>query len=132
VFGPGLSVDAVSETKGRTVVRFVQRHGDVPVRGASASVMLDERLRVVRFVNESRRLQRVEPATIDAEAARALAVKALPGAALPARPVVLPAGDIGVAGFEVTVARVPMLEHKVVLIDAHAGRVIGVEDRVVR
>ncbi len=132
LFGPGLSVADVSETKGRTTVRFVQRHGAAPVRGASVTVVLDGQQRVIRIVNDSEPLKRVEPATIDGDAARALATKALAGTALAARPVVIPAGDIGVEGFEVTVARVPMLEHLVVLVDAHAGRVIGVEDRVVR
>jgi hypothetical protein len=132
LFGPGLTPVDVSETKGRTTVRFVQRYGDVPVRGASVTVVLDAQSRVVRIVNDSEPLKRVEPATIDEAAARALATEKLPGTALKAHPVVLPVGDIGVAGYEVTVARVPMIEHKVVVIDAHAGRVIGVEDRVVR
>jgi hypothetical protein len=129
---------AGSETAaGRTVVRFEQWHGGVRVHDAVVVVTFDDAHRILRVVNDAAPVADVSPATIDAAAARTLAVHAVLGPAVhdaPATvtPVILAAGGRSVAGFEVDVAQVPLLAVRAVLVDGHDGRVIGVTDRVVK
>ncbi len=134
---PLRSVDA--RVRGsRAVVRFAQVHRlggrEVPVLDRGATVTLREG-RVVALNNEAVALREVAAAKIDADTARRLAARAVLGAEGPTggvREVVLAVGDRGVAGFEVDVVRIPFVEHFVVRVDAHAGRVVGARNRIIR
>lgn len=137
VGGAELTGANVRETGSRARVRFEQRHDGVPVADRGLVVTLDGD-RVISVAGDAAPLRRVKPATIDAEKAKALAfaeIERLSGGPAPTkatvRQVVLANGDQGVAGFEVEVAHTPFKAHLVIRIDAHAGEVLGLRNRVV-
>lgn len=137
--GAELAVGAVSERRGRTVARLVQRHEGLAVLDRTATVTLDAEGDVVRFTGAVATIERVDRATIDEATARALAIRAVTkapaDAPLPemhtriARGLVV-VGTRGTEVFEVEMSRQPMREHLVVRVDAHRGRVIGLRNRI--
>lgn len=137
--GAELAVSSVSERRGRVVARLVQRHDGLEVLDRTATVTLDADGDVVRFNGAVATIDRVDRATIDEDAARALAIRAVTktpaDAPLPElhtrieRGVVV-VGTRGTEVFEVELSRQPMREHLVVRVDAHRGRVIGMRNVV--
>ncbi len=117
----------------RAIVRFSQTWRGKPVldRDVTVTVRGGE---ITRVNGHATPIRRFHEATIDAAQARRLAAKAVHGHEAAAvgevREVVLALGDLGTAGFEVQVPKV--LGAVAVRIDAHAGRVVGVRDRVLR
>lgn len=111
----------------RSVVRFAQRWRGLPVvdRAMTVTVRGGE---VVRTHGDATPLRHFRPATIDAARAKALAAARVGGAVGEPRAVVLALGDVGTAAFEVDV--VGVFSHRVVRIDAHEGRVVGVRSMV--
>ncbi len=115
-------------------LRFQQQHEGLPVLEHELRVVLKGG-HIVSINNQTQPLRRVQPARIDEARAKALARAHLKvGADHPvtARKVVLATGDQGVEAFEVHLSRMPLAEHLVVRVDAHAGTVLGVQDRVIR
>lgn len=133
--GAELTVERAAPRPGRTLVHLRQRHGALPVLDRGAVVVLDDAGRVVRISGDVRPLTRLDRATIDEADARALALRHLGlDAAAPAtleRRGVVAVGGHGIEVIEVELSRQPLAEHLVVRIDAHAGRVIGVRNRMV-
>ncbi len=138
--GAELRVDTVRPRPARTLVALTQTHDGLPVLDRGASVTLDADGRVVRVSGHVRPLTHVDRATIDPEAARALAVRHITGASM-AEPLpqialrvdrgVVAVGSRGTEVYEVHVSRRPLAEHLIVRIDAHAGRVLGVRNGMV-
>lgn len=137
--GAELVVGDVTARGARTVARLEQRHAGQVVLDRAMTVTLDAAGRVVQMSGELSPLTTVEPATIDADAAREIAIRAVTRtpapAALPALATVVRRGVVALGGrgtevFEVELSRAPLREHLVVRVDAHRGRVIGVQNRI--
>lgn len=137
--GASLEVEAINERRGRTLARLGQRHDGLVVLDRAMTVTLDAAGHVVQLSGEASPLTHVERATIDAEAAREIAIRAVTRTGAPAQLPELHAvvsrgivalGARGTEVFEVELSRQPLREHLVVRVDAHRGRVIGVRDRI--
>ncbi|MCB9542323.1 MAG: hypothetical protein R3F65_24500 [bacterium] len=133
--GAELVVGDVSARGARTVARLEQRHGGLVVLDRAMTVTLDAAGRVVQMSGELSPLTTVEAATIDADAARAIALRAVLGDAAATAHTEVRRGLVALGGrgtevFEVELMRQPLREHLVVRVDAHRGRVIGVQNRI--
>jgi len=122
-----LEVRTVRQSRGRRVVVFGQIYDGVPVRRRAVAVTLDDAGYVRAVTNDVARLLSVDGATLGAARARELAERATSTTAIGARRVVVATGAHGVVAFEVTVVRGGPLDSYVVLVNAHNGRVFGVE-----
>lgn len=137
--GVSLRHTGVKERPGRTLVQFEQRHAGLKVLDRTLSVTLDADDRVIRTTGDVQPIRRFDRATITAERARELAIRAVfrlaPDAPLPAidvpveRGVVL-VGTRGTEVFEVGLTRRALHESLVVRVDAHAGQIVGVRNLV--
>ncbi len=137
--GAELVADTIRTRPGRTLVSLNQTHAGLPVLDRGVTLVLDADGRVVRISGDVRPVTRLERATIDPATAREIAVRHATGASLaeplPDVPTSIERGIVAVGGhgvevFEVEVVRQPLAEHFVVRIDAHAGRVLSVRNRV--
>lgn len=128
-----LDVEKVRTRAGRTIVALQQTHEGLPVLDRGVSVILDAEHRVRRVVGEVQALTRVAKATIDADTARSIALAHIGAPATLvtlARPGIAAIGGHGVEVFEVEASRQPLAEHLIIRVDAHAGRVLSVRNRV--
>ena len=127
---------------GRTVVHFDQTHQGNLVVGHGLVIAFDDQNRVVSVTNDTTPLDRVRPGRLDELAARRMAVRAIhPEASEKAvvelasrvkiEKVVLAQGTDGTEGWHVHVVRQPLVGHYRVVIDAHRGEIIGMENRTV-
>lgn len=117
----------------RTIVRFEQLRGGVPVADHGVVVQLRGD-RVVSVVNDAVPLAHVDPATLTAEQAWTLVADqvGVDSAMGNVRPVIFATGDQGVSGYEVDVVVDPFRAHLVVRVDGHRGAILGVRNRVIR
>ncbi|MGM0575001.1 MAG: hypothetical protein ACQEXJ_04635 [Myxococcota bacterium] len=128
--------------KGRTVVRWAQRHEGLPVLDRELTITLDDAGRVLRVVNDTVPVGEVPAARVDEDAARRTAVEAagldprtLGEEALsrvPAEQAVVanPTGARRV--WVVSVVARPLSRHLRVLVDATSGDVVEVRNMVHR
>lgn len=137
--GVELTPVAVKQRPDRTLVQLEQRHAGLRVLDRSASVTLDAAGRVIRTTGDAQPIKRFDRATISAEQARSLAIRAVfhlgPDAPLPAidAPVergVVVVGTRGTEVLEVGLTRRALHESLVVRVDAHAGRIVSVRNLV--
>lgn len=126
--GVELTPAKVHVRRTRTVVRFAQTWRGLPVLDRAVTVTVRDG-RVIRTHGQATPIRHFRAATIDAERARTLAMSARNGAVGEPRAVVLALGDVGTAAFEVDVVAASF-SHVVVRIDAHEGRVVGVQNKV--
>jgi len=138
-FGPRLGLDgarieSVRPRGERTLVRLQPTYKGVPILDGGV-VLTFEGAHLTALNNEAPRLERVESKRIDADAARRLAAAALAAQGIPgalpqiARLGIVTLGPVGTPVFEVDWAGLSLDQHWVLRIDAHRGRVIGVDQR---
>ncbi len=130
----GARIESVRPRGERTLVRLQPTHNGVPILDGGVVLTL-EGSHLTALNNEAPRLRRIESTQIDADAARRLAADALaahgiPGAAPQiARLGIVTLGPVGTPVFEVDWAGLSLNQHWVLRIDAHRGRLIGVDQR---
>lgn len=131
--GAELTVDRVRERPGRTLVHLKQHHAGQPILDRAVAVTLDDEGNVIRVNGAVRPLTRLDAATIDADAARAIALQHV-GVPLTIATIVrsgiAAVGGHGTAVYEVELSRRPLAEHLIIRVDAHAGTVLSVRDAV--
>ena len=139
VVGVDVAHLATETSARRTIVRFEQRHAGLPVFGRTVAVTLDAKGRVLTLNSDARPITHFDAATIDEAAARRIAVAHVLGDAVSpqdakaiVRRGVVALGTRGTEVFEVEMSRRPLAEVLVVRVDAHAGGVLNVRNRVLQ
>jgi len=130
----GARIESVRPRGVRTLVRLQPTHDGIPLLDGGI-VLTMEGVHLTGFNNEATRIDRVESTEIDADAALNLAAEALAAQGIPnAAPQIVRAGivtlgPVGTPVFEVDWAGLRLDQHWVLRIDAHRGRLIGVDQR---
>jgi hypothetical protein len=143
VDGAQLQIERVRVRGARSVVTARQFYGELPVVERELRLTLDREGRVRAVNGQVAALRRVERAQVNAEEARASALRSLmalpsfvpiPALGATVRAVVFPSpgGDTGVEGYEVELPLTPFLEHLVFRVDGRDGAVFGRWNKVIR
>jgi Zn-dependent metalloprotease len=125
-----LAVDDVRQTRNAVSVRLTQRHDNTPVFGREVVVSMDKSGKVIAFTSSATRTGALKEARIDEVRARSIAQEALEGLVVTdhAMPFVISEGGESVPALGFLASQPKQLRAYRVLVDLHAGTVIGVRE----